>query len=250
MSQLLFLIALLFPAFLSAQAPATPTSGPARKGIFVTPDQIYSPAILPTPPANESWMTLEELADLHHIEQTRTPAEIKHAQEDDAEESIFIFADLMGPTFNKEALPLTAVLSSHVKNDEGVVVNPAKNFFKRPRPYHLDGTLHSVCKTTTNREDYGYPSGHGTTGYLEALTLVQMVPEKRDAILARADNYAYSREVCGAHYASDEAASKTLAYAMMGVMMVNPQYKAELAAAKAETRAAFFLSPMLTSDLK
>jgi len=256
MSKSCFWIALIVPALFPAQlpaqapAPATTTSRPVRQGIFVTPDQIYSPGILPTPPANDSWKTLEELAELHHIEQTRTAAQIKHAQEDDAEESIFSFADVMGSKFNKEALPLTALLSSHVKNDEGVIVNPAKNFFKRPRPYHLDGTLHSVCKTTTNREDYGYPSGHGTTGYMEALTLVQMVPEKRDAILARADDYAHSREVCGAHFASDEAASKTLAYAMMGVMMVNPQFKAELAAAKAEIRAALGLSTALTAELK
>ena len=60
----------------------------------------------------------------------------------------------------------------------------------------------------------------------------------RDAILARADDYAHSREVCGAHYASDEEASKKLAYMMIGIMMSNPQYQAELAAAKAEVRAA------------
>jgi acid phosphatase (class A) len=250
MSKSLFPIALLFAALLPAQTPTTPASRPVRKGIFVSPEQIYSPGMLPTPPANDSWKTLAELAELHRIEQTRTPAQIKHAQEDDAEETIFSFADVMGPKFNKETLPLTALLSSHVKNDEGVNVNPAKNFFKRPRPYHLDATLHSVCKTTTNREDYAYPSGHGTTGYLEALVLVQMVPEKRDAILARADDYAYSREVCGAHYASDEAASKTLAYAMMGVMMVNPQFKAELAAARAETRAALGLSPAVIAEAK
>ena len=91
---------------------------------------------------------------------------------------------------------------------------------------------------TANREDYGYPSGHGTTGYLEALTLIQLVPEKRDAILARAEDYAHSREVCGAHYGSDEAASKALAYAMMGVIMSHPQFKVEVEAARAEIRKA------------
>ena len=250
MSKLRYVAILFVPGLMFAQAPAPATPRPPRKPIFVSVEQVYAPGILPTPPANDSWKTLEELAELHRIEQTRTPAEIKHAQDDDAEESIFSFADVMGAKFTKENLPLTALLSSHVKNDEGIIVNPAKNFFKRPRPYHLDGTLHSVCKTTTNREDFGYPSGHGTTGYLEALTLVQMVPEKRDAILARADDYAHSREVCGAHYASDEAASKTLAYAMMGVMMVNPQFKAELAAAKDELRAALGLSPVLSAENK
>jgi acid phosphatase (class A) len=222
----------------------------ARKPIFVTPEQLDAASILPSPPAGDSWKTLQELAELHHIEQTRTPQEIAHAQEDDREESMFIFVSVLGARFNRASLPHTALLSDHVKNDEGIIVNPAKKFFRRPRPYHADSTLHSVCKTTENREDFSYPSGHGTTGYLEALTLVQMVPEKRDEILARADDYAYSREVCGAHYASDEAASRTLAYTMMGIMMNNPQFKAELDAARAELRAALGLSPAAPAELE
>jgi acid phosphatase (class A) len=87
-------------------------------------------------------------------------------------------------------------------------------------------------------DDYSYPSGHSTTGYLEALVLTMIVPEKRDAILARADDYAYSRVVCGVHYRTDVEASKSVAYAMIGVMMNNPQFKEELQAARSETRLA------------
>lgn len=214
-----------------------------REPIFVSPKQLDMTKILMAPAANDSWQTLAELAELHRIEATRTPADIAHAQHDDVEEHMFIFEDVLGPKFRRQSLPLTALLSDHVKNDEGVNVNPIKNFFKRPRPYHLDATLKPVCKTTENRMDYGFPSGHGTTGYLEALTLIQMLPEKRDQILARADDYAHSREVCGAHFASDEAASKATAYAMMGVMMNNPQFQKELADAKTETRAALGFHP-------
>lgn len=212
------------------------TAQSAPKVIFVTADQLSAPAILPAPPANDSWQTLEELAELHKIQATRTPSEIAHAQADDKEESMFAFADVVGPKFNRASLPQTALLSDHVKANESVIVNPGKQFFKRPRPYHLDSTLKPVCKTTENRADYSYPSGHGTTGYLEALVLAQLLPEKHDQILARADDYALSREVCGVHYPSDEAASKKVAYAMIGLMMNNPEFKAELAAAKTELR--------------
>ena len=208
-----------------------------RKPIFVSPEQLDLRAILPAPTPNDSWQTMAELAELHKIQQTRTPTEIAHAQKDDVEEHMFIFQDVLGPKFKREALPATALFSDHIKNDEGVNINAAKNFFKRNRPYHMDATIKPVCKATDNRMDYGYPSGHGTTGYLEALALIQMVPEKRNEILARADDYAHSREVCGAHFASDEAASKAAAYAMMAVMMNNSQFQQELAAAKAETRA-------------
>jgi acid phosphatase (class A) len=221
-----------------AVCAAVCTAQTQRKAIFVSPEQLNIAAILPAPPTNGSWQTLAELAELHRIEATRTAEQVAHAQHDDVEESIFIYDSVLGPSFKRGALPLTAILSDHVKNDEGVIVGPAKSFFKRPRPYHLDATLKPVCKTTENRADFGYPSGHGTTGYLEALVLVQMIPEKRDAIMSRADDYAHSREVCGAHYASDEVASRMTAYAMMGLMMNNPQFQTELSAAKKELRAA------------
>jgi acid phosphatase (class A) len=57
-----------------------------------------------------------------------------------------------------------------------------------------------VHRPHNRKEDYGYPSGHALTGYLEALTQIQMAPEKRDDILARADDYGRSRVVCGVHY--------------------------------------------------
>ena len=95
-----------------------------------------------------------------------------------------------------------------------------------------------MCKVNADVHDYGYPSGHSTTGYLEALVLVMIVPEKRDAIMARADDYAHSRVVCGVHYPTDVAASKYVAYAIMGIMMNNSQFRKELEAARAETRRA------------
>lgn len=210
------------------------TAQTVRTPIFVSPAQLDMSAILAPPPGSGSWQEMAEFADLHRIQESRTREQIAHAQKDDAEESIFLFADLMGPEFRRESLPLTALLSDHVKNDESIIVNPAKTFFKRPRPYHADATLKPVCKTSDNRMDFSYPSGHGTTGYLEALVLIQMIPEKGAAIMARADDYALSREVCGVHYASDEAASKATAYAMMALMTNTQQFKTELAAAKTE----------------
>ncbi len=212
--------------------------------LFVTPEQLNAASILPSPPANNSSKTLEELADLHRIQNTRSTEQVARAQADDKEESMFVFADVVGPRFNRGSLPLTALLSDHVKANESVIVNPAKVLFRRPRPYHLDPTLRPVCKTTENLMDYSYPSGHGTTGYLEALVLVQMVPEMRDAILTRADDYAHNREVCGVHYTSDEAASKLVAHAIISLMFNNPEFTAELEAAKIELRTALAIPPV------
>jgi acid phosphatase (class A) len=68
------------------------------------------------------------------------------------------------------------------------------------------------------------------------MTLAEMVPEKRTEILARADDYAHNRLVCGVHYPSDIEAGRRVAYVVFGYMMATPQFEHDLAAAKAEMR--------------
>jgi acid phosphatase (class A) len=75
------------------------------------------------------------------------------------------------------------------------------------------------------------------TGYLEAFTLAEIAPEKRAEILARADDYAHSRLVCGVHYPSDVEASRTVAYAVFGYMLATPRFQRDLAVAREEMRA-------------
>jgi acid phosphatase (class A) len=179
-------------------------------------------------------LTKSELAEIHRVEQTRTPEEVLTAQADDKEEDIFSYRDVLGDRFAAEALPVTALFSAHVHNDESVVGGPLKKKFQRPRPYQFDSTLHPVCALTA--EPSSYPSGHALSGYLLAFSLVEMVPEKSQQILARADNYAHNRIVCGVHYSSDVEASRRIALATFGYMMATPRFQKELAAARAETR--------------
>jgi acid phosphatase (class A) len=178
--------------------------------------------ILSPPPATESAVTAAELAELHRIETTRTPAQIAQAQTDDREEDIFLFKSVMGPGFTAEALPVTALLSAHVRKDESSAGSPLKNIYRRPRPYQADSTLHPVCPL--NPGPTSYPSGHSLSGYLLAFTLVQLVPEKREQIFERADEYVHNRLVCGVHYASDIEASRRVAYAIFGSMAASPNF--------------------------
>jgi acid phosphatase (class A) len=74
------------------------------------------------------------------------------------------------------------------------------------------------------------------SGYLLAFTLVQLVPEKRQEIFARVDEYVHNRLVCGVHYASDTEASRLVAYTMFGWFAASPSFQRDLAAAREETR--------------
>ena len=190
--------------------------------------------ILATPPAKNSAIALSELVELHRIEEKRTAEQVAQAQIDDREESIFLFAPVMGAQFNSEALPLTSALSKRIRKDESASSKGLKSTFHRPRPYQADTTLHPVC--TVTREPNSYPSGHALSGYLLGLVLIQMVPERRQQILDRADEFAHNRLVCGVHYASDIEASRRLAYALFGFLTTSPQFQKDLAAARDEIR--------------
>jgi acid phosphatase (class A) len=207
---------------------------PARAAYYVDPMILNVGLLLPPPPSPDSAENRADLVALHRIEQTRTPEQAAEAKADDAEEDMFVFKTVFGPGFTPEALPVTAAMGTHVKNEQSVVGNQLKLYYQRPRPYQIDATLHPVCALKTQHDSY--PSGHGMTGYLEAFTLVEIAPEKRTEILARADEYAHNRLVCGVHYPSDIEASRRVAYVVFGYMLATPRFQRDLAAAREEMR--------------
>lgn len=201
---------------------------------YFDPSALRVSLLIPLPPASGSAAQQAELAEMHRIEQARTPAQVAAARADEHRQNIFAFNTVLGEEFNAKDLPLTAALSTYVYNEEPALTIPLKGIYARPRPYQYDHTLHPVCGTTTVHNSY--PSGHSLSGYLEAFTLIQMVPEKSQEILARADEFAHNRLVCGVHYPSDIATGREIAYALFGYMMAMPQFQRDLAAARAETR--------------
>jgi len=221
--------------------PANAKAPKVRVATYIHADQLPLAVIIPAPPAEGSGAVTAEFRELHMIQDARTPGQVKAAQADEAEEDIFIYRTVLGADFIAQSLPLTAALSAHVHGDEPIASDELKKMYARPRPYQVDTTLNPVCKTTTQHN--AYPSGHALSGYLLALTLAEMVPEKSTEILARADDYAHNRLVCGVHVASDLEASRRIAYAMFGSMLEEPRFQQDLAAARAETRHVLGLKP-------
>lgn len=222
---------------------AVSAAGPAKVRVasFIQVDTLSLATVVPPPPATGSQEAIAEFEELHRLQDRRTPEQVKAAQADDAEEDIFVYRTVLGNAFHAQALPLTAALSKDVHGDEPIASDVLKGMYQRPRPYQVDTTLHPVCKVTTKHNSY--PSGHTLSGYLLALTLAKMVPEKSAEIMERADDYAHNRLVCGVHTASDLEASRRIAYLVFGTMLENPRFQQELAAARAETRQALHLNP-------
>jgi acid phosphatase (class A) len=231
-------VALCCSAWVQAQEKhvPNPTIAPKAKTAYYIDSAVLNVGLLlPEPPAVGSPANNAELAELHGIEEARTPEQVAKAKADDQEEDMFVYKTVFGPGFTAEALPLTAALGEHVKNEQSVAGGQLKRYYQRPRPYQTDATLHPVCGLKSVHDSY--PSGHALTGYLEAFTLVELAPEKRAEILSRADEYARNREVCGVHYPSDVEASREAAYVVFGYMLSTSKFQHDLAAAREEMRA-------------
>jgi acid phosphatase (class A) len=226
-------------ACLSGQA-AAPARAP-RTPIFIAPNLADAVVLITPPPALDSKKMSKDIAEIYAIHRVITQQEIEKANWDEKHEDIYAIGMVLGDRFTKESLPAMAVLWEDMNNDQSIVVSGAKKYFQHPRPYDLDPNLKSVCGGKPGGAKNSYPSGHGTVGYLSALVLSMMVPEKQESIRARADEYAHSRIVCGDHYAADLPASKEAAELIMGNMIGNPRFQQEFAAAKAEVRKALGL---------
>jgi acid phosphatase (class A) len=228
---------LLFCLTLHAQqAPmvASAARTTPKTAYYIDPIVLDTALLLPAPPAADSAETKAELAELHRIEQSGTPEQVAQANADAAEEDMFAFKTVFGPHFNPAELPLTAALGEHVKDEQSVVGGQLKRAFQRARPYQTDPNLHPVCPIKAAHDSY--PSGHALTGYLEAFTLIEIVPERRTEILQRADEFAHNRLVCGVHYPTDIEASRRVAYAVFGYMLATPRFQHDLADAREEMR--------------
>jgi acid phosphatase (class A) len=238
----------LFAATLWAQTAIqiqTSTSAPKPAKVrfpnYVDPTLLDLTLVLPLPPPQNSATTKSELAEVHRVEQGRTPEQVAAAEYDDHHEDIFLYSKVLGPNYTADALPLTALLSARIRNDAGLLNSPLKTYFQRPRPYNFDTSLHPICDTN---KDFSYPSGHALNGYLFGFVLLQMVPEKHSEVLVRADEYGENRVVCEAHYPSDLEASRRVAYAILAAMLSNPRFQDDLTAARTELRQHLKLPPI------
>jgi acid phosphatase (class A) len=204
----------------------------------LTEVQVDPSLLLPSPAKDGSDEQAAELADVQKAYKNGTPERRAQAEWDDKHESVELFFATLGPEFDLQKLTATAKLMNVVANEQSVAANIAKRYFQRKRPWAIDTSL-VPCDYKPNAPPLtSYPSGHATLGYSEGFILAALMPEKAQVILARAEQYAYSRVVCGAHYPADIEASHVFGTELAMMMMKEPTFAAGFKAAKAELRGA------------
>jgi acid phosphatase (class A) len=236
----------------AALAQTAPTASPTKKLKILAPAETDPSRLLPPPPADGSLSQRKELDEVERVVKTRTPQRFAQAKWDNEHEDATAFAATIGPSFDLEKLPATAKLLALVLNDQSVVASAAKVFFHRAAPVaaagaaagsYQDWSCDQDVKKPADRPLRSYPSGHATMGYSLAIVLSALMPEKSQAIQARAADYAYSREVCGDHYHSDVEASHALGNALGIMLLDSAALKPQIEASKAELRAAHLTMP-------
>jgi acid phosphatase (class A) len=213
---------------------------------FLTPNDLEPIRILPPPPEDGSDAQKKEIAEVRGLIETRSKERYIRAVWDAQHEDPTSFAAVIGPDFDLMKLPATAKLLEDILNDQTIVTSSAKDFFKRKFPVAAAMPGDSYRQWTCDADDRkpsarplrSYPSGHATMGYTFGVVLAALIPEKSQAILARAADYAYSREVCGDHYHSDVEAGHVLGTAIGIALLNNAALRPEIEASRAELRAA------------
>jgi len=223
------------------QAAAHPAHAAART-VYLAPGELDLYRLLPPPPPAGSARERAELAELLRIQAHRTRAEAERARAD-ARQSVFRFAGALGnpPGFTPAKLPRTEALFHAIGTAESMATGPVKQAWDRPRPFRIDKRLKPVVPEPGSPS---YPSGHSTWATAVGIVLADMVPEHRAAIFARAEEFAYHREVAGVHYPSDVAAGHLAGTALAAQLFASPRFRSDEAAAAAELRAALGLPPL------
>ncbi len=220
---------------------------PTKKLKILTAAETDPGRLLPPPPMDGSASQKKELAEAEHLVATRTPERFAQAKWDNDHEDASAFYATLGSDFDIKKLPETAKLLALVLNDQSVVASASKVFFHRRFPVaaagpavvsYQDWSCDADVKKPADRPLRSYPSGHATMGYSLGIVLAELMPEKSQAILARAADFAYSREICGDHYHADVEASHALGNALGIMFLNNATLNPQIEASKAELRAA------------
>jgi acid phosphatase (class A) len=218
-------------------AVATGGAVAAAEATFVTPDRFDLTKLLAPAPAPDSEQQKRDLAAVLAVQRTRTLAQSERALAD-ATAGLFGFADVLGPNFNAQSVPAVAALFDKVRGDAAVAFSAGKDAWNRPRPFVVSTEVDAVGDRPSGSS---YPSGASTVGYLTAIVLANMVPEKAPALFARGREFGDDRVILGVHFPSDVEAGRNAATALAAVLMQDAAFLKEFAAAKAELRRALAL---------
>jgi acid phosphatase (class A) len=148
------------------------------------------------------------------------------------------FSCALGVKLDPQKAPHVFTLLQRSLGDLGLSTYGAKTKYMRPRPFTVNGA--PTCTPSFEavlRKDGSYPSGHSAAGLGWSLILAELAPDRTDALVARGRAFGQSRVICNVHWQSDVEEGRVVAAAVIAKLHSDPQFRADLEAARAEMAA-------------
>jgi acid phosphatase (class A) len=209
-----------------------PGSAWADGANYIGPKDVDLIDVLPPPPMPDSSEQKADMQAVMDAQKARTPADVE-ASEKDFKKSIFRFRSVIDPNFSATKLPITDAFFKRVLADDAIIIAKTKEYYARPRPFIVNSDVNPVMLRPGGG---GYPSGHSTFAYVAAILLGTMIPEKRQAIFDRAEQFATMRVVSGEHYPSDVEAGRISASVIANTLLHSAKFMTDFNQSKAEVR--------------
>jgi len=203
---------------------------------FLNPEDLPNAArYLATPPKpdDEAFMN-----DRYYYswgkEQRKTPQGVRAAI-DEVQKTHEAFSPAAGFNISPENTPEIFRLVEGARRDARTTNRKAKDYFQRTRPfvYFQEPSINPETDEEY-KTSYSFPSGHSVRGWIYALTLALIVPDSTEALIARAQEFAINRVICGRHWKSDIDASLVEATAIMSRLLTNAAFLEQLEKARKE----------------
>lgn len=194
-----------------------------------TPDGLR---VLPPPPARGGPLAAADRRVFAQTRRLRGSPRWRLATSDVDTGPFEHFACALGARLTPQTAPALARLLDRAST--AGVVDPVKQAYRVRRPYL--GTSAPICQARTAHlaGNGDYPSGHAANGWMEALILAELAPDRATEILARGRAFGESRVVCGAHSLSAVEAGWMAGAAATAALHGSPAFRADLDAAREE----------------
>lgn len=149
------------------------------------------------------------------------------------------FSCAAGVDIGPATTPLLDRLLRRTTADFGLSGSVIKRNYARPRPFMVNNE--PSCTPDWEpmlRRDGSYPSGHSAIGFGWSMILAELLPDRAALLVARGRAFGDSRRICNAHWVSDVEEGRITATVALARLHADPAFTADLAAARAEVRAA------------
>ncbi len=147
-----------------------------------------------------------------------------------------LFSKAMDIELSVEKTPDIIYLLTMAQGDAQNVTRFVKKHYQRTRPYIYFNkhTCSTLKEEDFNRKSGSYPSGHSASGWIDALILAEINPQRADELLKTGLRIGDSRVICGFHWKSDVEQARVVASYVYAQLHAEPAFMKALKNAKEE----------------